>query len=107
MQCQNAFGDFDIVAMYLPDERDKEPDNIYECVGSAIKWGDVYSFIVQDKMTLWTIWRHVGGDCGCGCGGWLLYSYTQSYVRHYMEVIDQLHAPGALVTVKVMQITFS
>jgi hypothetical protein len=55
MQCQNAFGDFDIVAVYLPDECDKEPDNRSGYVGSAIKWGGVQSCDVQDKMTLWTI----------------------------------------------------
>jgi hypothetical protein len=55
MQCQNAFGDFDIVAMYLPDERDKEHDNIFVYVGSAIKEGDVHSLVVQDKVTLRTI----------------------------------------------------
>jgi hypothetical protein len=54
MRCQNAFGVFDIVTMYLPDERDKEPDNRFGCVSSAIKWKDVNGFNVQDKMALWT-----------------------------------------------------
>jgi len=54
MRCQNAFGDFDIVTMYLPDERDKEPDNRLGYVSSAIKWKDVNSFNVQEKMALWT-----------------------------------------------------
>ena len=79
MRCQNAFGDFDIVTMYLPDERDKEPDNRLGYVSSAIKWKDVNSFNVQEKMALWTTWRHIGGGgggadggcgfCCCGVGG--------------------------------------
>jgi len=52
MRCQNAFGDFDIVTMYLPDELDKEPDNRFGCVSYAIKWKDINSFNVQDKMAL-------------------------------------------------------
>lgn len=54
MRCQNAFGDFDIVTRYLPDERDKQPDNRFGRVSSAIKWKDVNSFNVRDKMALWT-----------------------------------------------------
>lgn len=49
MRCQDVFGYFDIVTMYLLCERDKEPDNRFGCVSSAIKWKDVNSFNVQDK----------------------------------------------------------
>jgi hypothetical protein len=54
MRCQNAFGDFDIVTVHLPDERDKEPDNIFGCVSSAINWKDVNSFNVHDRVALCT-----------------------------------------------------
>jgi len=74
MRCQNTFSYFDIVTMYLLDERDKEPDNRFGCVSSAIKWKDINSFNVKDKMALWTTWRHMGGGgadggSGCCCGG--------------------------------------
>ena len=57
MQCQNANGHFDIVAIYLPDERNKETDNRFGSVGLAVKWKDVKSFNVRTK---WYSGQHEG-----------------------------------------------